>query len=65
MSIPFRDIPGKEGIEIRFPPDIASKIREKAFRERRSISEVGSELVVRSMGLDPAQYGIRVPASVG
>jgi hypothetical protein len=62
VSIPFRDIPNKEGIEIRFPPDVAYRLREKALRERRSIAEVGSELIIRGLGRDPADYGIRPTA---
>lgn len=62
MAIPFRDIKHKEVIEIRFPRDVATRLRQKALDERRSISEVGSELVIRGFGRDPADWGIRADA---
>ena len=58
MSVPFRDVP-KDGIEIRLPRDFATVVRERAGRERRSVSEVSSELMLRGAGIDPADYGIK------
>jgi hypothetical protein len=55
----------KEGLEIQVPPQLASRIRAKAARERRSISEVGTEALARGFGLDPATFGIEttIPSS--
>lgn len=52
----------KEYLPIRAPVKIADKVREKAARERRSISSVGTELLALGLQLDPASFGIE-PAS--
>lgn len=53
----FRKV-GKESLDIRAPVRLADKIREKAARERRSISSVGTELLAIGLGIDPGVYGI-------
>jgi hypothetical protein len=53
----FRQI-AKESLDIRAPRKLADQIREKAARERRSISSVGVELLARGLDLDPAAFGI-------
>jgi hypothetical protein len=63
VSVPFRDVP-KDGIEIRLPRHLATTLRERAARERRSISDLGSELIIRGLGHDPANCGIKFKAAV-
>ncbi len=53
----FRDRK-KEGFEIQIPPELAEMIRVRAARERRSISEVGAEILLTGLGLDHAEFGI-------
>lgn len=62
LKRPFREHP-KEDLEIRVPIAIARHIRVKAAEQRRSLSEVGSEILALGLGTDPAVYGIR-PAEV-
>ena len=52
----------KEGLEIRAPVRLVDQIREKAARERRSLSSVGTELLARGLDLDPAAFGIEAPS---
>lgn len=53
----FRDLP-KEDIEFRLPVELAGQIRERAVRQRRSISEVGVELMAIGLRIDPSRFGI-------
>ncbi len=62
MIRPFREQP-KECIELRVPIPVATAIREQAVRERRSLSEVGTEILARGLRLDPARYGIDAESS--
>jgi len=57
MSKDFREF-DKESLEIRVPIDLATKIRQRAVRERSSISRVGTEAFSRLVGDDPSKYGI-------
>ena len=52
----------KEGLEIQVPPIIAEEIRLKAASERRSISEVGSELLAIGLGYKAKDFGIGKPS---
>ncbi len=56
MSQTFRSI-RKEGIEFQIPPRLADLIREQT-RGRRSLSIVGTEILARGLGLDPAEFGV-------
>jgi hypothetical protein len=61
---PFREIP-KENMELRVPIKIADRIRSAAAEQRRSLSEVSSEILARGLDIDPAECGIRpTPATV-
>lgn len=62
VVIPFRHL-GKEDLGIRIPPLIAQQIRLRAANERRSISEVGSEILAKGLGMDPAQFGIEAQSA--
>jgi hypothetical protein len=57
MSKDFREIE-KEHLQIMVPIDLATKVRERAGRERASLSKFGTEALSRHMGIDPATYGI-------
>ncbi len=57
MNIKFRNRI-KEGFEIQTLPEVAELIRIRAARERRSLSEVGTELLLTGLGLDHAAFGI-------
>lgn len=48
----------KERIPIRAPVKLADLIRQKAARDRRSISSVGTELLAIGLKLDPSSFGI-------
>lgn len=48
----------KEGIEFQIPPELAELLRVRAARERRSISEVGTEILLTGLGLNHAEFGI-------
>ncbi len=60
MSIKFR-MRKKEGLEIQFPPEVAQHVRRRACDERRSISEVGTEIMLTGLGWNPAEFGIDQP----
>ena len=57
MSKRFREIE-KEGIDVRAPLDVAEKFRIEAIKQGRSVSSLGSEIIIRYLGLDPAKYGL-------
>lgn len=59
MSTKFRSVK-KEGIEFQVPHKIADLVRERT-RGRRSLSVIGTELLARGLGLDPAEFGIDQP----
>lgn len=59
MPIPFREVP-KEDVQIRMPIPLATLLRERAARERRSISEVGTMLVISALNRKPEAFGIEV-----
>jgi hypothetical protein len=61
MSRTFRSI-RKEGIEFQVPHRLADLIREQT-RGRRSLSVVGTEILARGLGLDPAEFGIDQPVT--
>jgi hypothetical protein len=58
----FRDL-SKQQVRGRLPDDLEELIRERAYRERRSISSVLTELVATGAGLDPRIYGIEISPS--
>ncbi len=47
----------KEGIEFQIPPELADLIRSQT-KGRRSLSSVGTEILARGLGLDPAEFGV-------
>ncbi len=53
----FRDLK-KEALQIQAPPEIATVVREKAARERKSISATATELICLGLGIDPTDFGI-------
>ena len=57
MRVRFREIE-KESLEIRVPIAFATWLRTTAAAERRSISEVGSEVLARGLEIDPRTIGI-------
>ncbi len=59
MSVKFRSRK-KEGIEIQVPPEIAEEVRTRAARERRSISEVGTEILLTGLRWNHGEFGITV-----
>jgi hypothetical protein len=42
----------------RVPVPIADAIRMRAFRERRSIESVLTEILCRGMGINPSRFGL-------
>jgi hypothetical protein len=60
MTSPFREVP-KEDVQIRMPIPLATLLRERAARERRSISELGTMLVIGGLNRKPEAFGIQVP----
>jgi hypothetical protein len=57
----FRSIV-KEPIPGQAPPEICDAIRIRAASERRSHSEVATEILSIGLGIDPLQFGIRPDA---
>ena len=57
MSRSFREIE-KEAIDVRVPTDVALAFRTEALRQGRSVSELGSELIIKHLGMNPKDYGI-------
>lgn len=57
MSKPFRELT-KESMEVRVPIRLATRLRQVALDERRSISSVLTRTLARGFGEDPARYGI-------
>lgn len=60
MPLPFRDVP-KEGLEIRMPIPLATLLRERAARQRRSIAEVGTMLLIGALERTPEAFGVESP----
>ncbi len=56
-AIKFRDIP-KQQVRGRLPDDLEEIIRDRAHKERRSISSVLTELVCGGLSRDPREFGI-------
>jgi hypothetical protein len=57
----FRDQP-KRMLQVLVPDDIDEVIRRRSGpAERRSLSEVASELLCLGLGIDPGAYGIATP----
>lgn len=56
---PFRQ-QWKEPLQIKVPVELVDRLRTKAARARRSISEVVCEAVALGLGIDPTDYGIEV-----
>lgn len=48
----------KEKVSIWVPPEVALRLRLRAAKQLKSSSEVGTELLALSLGLDPGKYGI-------
>ncbi len=61
MKKDFREIE-KEPFQIMVPIDLVTKVRERAGRERASLSRFGSEALSKHLGIDPAEYGIEAEA---
>jgi hypothetical protein len=57
-NLGFRSYRNKETIPGQVPVPLADAIRERAFRERRSLSEVTTEIVCIGMSRDPKTFGI-------
>jgi hypothetical protein len=57
----FREIK-KESLQVQAPIEIATIVREKAARERKSISETATELMCIAMSRDPRAFGIEPSA---
>ncbi len=55
--IKFREVP-KQQVRGRLPDDLEEIIRDRAHKQRRSISSVLTELVCVSLDRDPRDYGI-------
>ncbi len=55
--IKFREV-SKQQVRGRLPDDLEEIIRERAHKQRRSISSVLTELVCVSLDRDPRDYGI-------
>lgn len=53
----FRSL-NKEQLSGQVPCDLATAFREKAGRERKTISELMSELLCAGLELDPAEFGL-------
>lgn len=53
----FRSVT-KEQLTGQVPCDLATTFRERAGRERKTISELMTELLSKGLGLDPRSYGI-------
>jgi hypothetical protein len=53
----FRQI-DKDMLAVKVPIDLVTEIRAKSAMERRSISEVVSELVCVALRHDPKEFGI-------
>ncbi len=51
----------KEPFQIMVPIELVTKVRERAGRERASLSRFGSEALARHLGIDPAEFGIEAP----
>jgi hypothetical protein len=49
----FREVPDKAKLTILFPAEIEQALRDRAHRERRSLSDVASELVAVGLGRKP------------
>jgi hypothetical protein len=60
MPTPFRDVE-KEAVLIRMPIPLATLLRERAAKERRSISDLGTMLVISGLSRKPESFGIQVP----
>ena len=53
----FRSI-DKVHLSGRVPPVIDSAIRERGYHQKRSVSEVMTELLATGLGFDPRDFGI-------
>lgn len=53
----FRQV-AKEPLGAQVPGPVADAVRERASRERRSLSSVTTELLCQSLGMDPARFGL-------
>lgn len=56
-----------KGLEKEYAPGyipiaLGDRVREKAAKERRTLSEVTSELLCRGLGINPREFGIEPAA---
>lgn len=53
----------KEGLEFQVPPKLADHVRSLTRHGRRSLSSVGTEILAKGLGLDPAEFGVEAESA--
>jgi len=57
MKKTFRELE-KDALDIRAPVDVAERFRIEAVKQGRSVSSLGSEAIIKYLGLDLSRYGL-------